>query len=73
MSPAHASAGHDRYLIVLGVLFGLLWTALAIHPRYRQDWALKHMPNGDLVDVFALMAPEPELQYKILVDNPARL
>jgi hypothetical protein len=28
---------------------------------------------GDLVDPFALMAPEPELQYKTLVDNPARL
>ena len=35
---------------------------------------VKRMPNdGDLVDLFALMAPEPELQYKILVDNPARL
>ncbi len=41
--------------------------ALTFHPN------VKHMPNGDLVDVFALMAPEPELQYKILVDNPARL
>jgi hypothetical protein len=34
----------------------------------------KHMPNdGDLADLFARMAPEPELQYKILVANPARL
>jgi predicted TIM-barrel fold metal-dependent hydrolase len=34
----------------------------------------KHMPNdGDLVDLFARMAPEPGLQRKILVENPARL
>jgi hypothetical protein len=32
------------------------------------------MPNdGELVDLFPLMAPEPGLQYKILVENPARL
>jgi 2-pyrone-4,6-dicarboxylate lactonase len=32
------------------------------------------MPNdGDLVDLIPLFAPEPELQRKILVDNPARL
>jgi predicted TIM-barrel fold metal-dependent hydrolase len=32
------------------------------------------MPNdGDLVDLIALFAPEPEYQQKILVDNPARL
>jgi 2-pyrone-4,6-dicarboxylate lactonase len=32
------------------------------------------MPNdGDLVDLVPLMAPEPELQRQILVDNPHRL
>ena len=32
------------------------------------------MPNdGDLMDLFALMAPDAALQKKILVDNPARL
>jgi hypothetical protein len=32
------------------------------------------MPNdGDLVELFAQMAPTPELQKQILVDNPARL
>jgi predicted TIM-barrel fold metal-dependent hydrolase len=46
------------------VLWGTDWP----HPN------VKRMPNdGDLVDLFPLMAPEPELQYKILVDNPARL
>jgi 2-pyrone-4,6-dicarboxylate lactonase len=47
------------------VLWGTDWP----HPNVG-----KHMPNdGDLVDLFALMAPEPALQVKILVDNPARL
>jgi 2-pyrone-4,6-dicarboxylate lactonase len=47
------------------VLWGTDWP----HPNVGG-----HMPNdGDLVDLFPLMAPEPEMQYKILVDNPARL
>ncbi|MDQ5848523.1 MAG: amidohydrolase family protein [Pseudomonadota bacterium] len=47
------------------VLWGTDWP----HPNVG-----RHMPNdGDLVDLFALMAPEPEMQYKILVGNPARL
>jgi predicted TIM-barrel fold metal-dependent hydrolase len=47
------------------VLWGTDWP----HPNVG-----KHMPNdGELVDLFAQMAPEPELQRKILVDNPARL
>ncbi|TCT04267.1 amidohydrolase family protein [Aquabacter spiritensis] len=41
------------------------------------DWPhpnVKVMPNdGDLVDIIPLFAPEPELQHKILVANPARL
>ena len=41
------------------------------------DWPhpnVKVMPNdGDLVDLIPLFAPEPELQQKILVANPARL
>jgi len=46
------------------VLWGTDWP----HPNVR------HMPNdGDLVDLFPLMAPEPALQKKILVDNPVRL
>jgi 2-pyrone-4,6-dicarboxylate lactonase len=47
------------------VLWGTDWP----HPNVG-----KHMPNdGDLVDLFPLMAPQPEMQYKILVGNPARL
>jgi predicted TIM-barrel fold metal-dependent hydrolase len=46
----------------------ILWGTDWPHPN------VKVMPNdGDLVDLFALMAPEPELQRRILVDNPARL
>jgi predicted TIM-barrel fold metal-dependent hydrolase len=47
----------------------ILWGTDWPHPNVG-----KHMPNdGDLVDLFPLMAPTPELQKKILVDNPARL
>jgi predicted TIM-barrel fold metal-dependent hydrolase len=47
----------------------ILWGTDWPHPNVG-----KHMPNdGDLVDLFTQMAPEPELQQKILVDNPARL
>jgi putative membrane protein len=28
-------------VLTLAVLFGLEWLALAISPRYRQDWALE--------------------------------
>lgn len=47
----------------------ILWGTDWPHPNVGRD-----MPNdGDLVDLFAQMAPEPELQRKILVENPARL
>ena len=47
----------------------ILWGTDWPHPNVG-----KHMPNdGDLVDLFAQMAPTPELQRGILVDNPARL
>ncbi|MGH8701983.1 MAG: amidohydrolase family protein [Burkholderiales bacterium] len=47
----------------------ILWGTDWPHPNVG-----KHMPNdGDLVDLFPLMAPEPALQKRILVDNPARL
>lgn len=46
------------------VLWGTDWP----HPNVR--W----MPNdGDLVDLFPRMVPDPVPQKKILVDNPARL
>jgi predicted TIM-barrel fold metal-dependent hydrolase len=47
----------------------ILWGTDWPHPNVG-----KHMPNdGDLMDLFAQMATTPELQKKILVDNPARL
>jgi len=47
----------------------ILWGTDWPHPNVG-----KYMPNdGDLLDLFAQMAPTPELQKKILVDNPTRL
>ena len=47
----------------------ILWGTDWPHPNVG-----KHMPNdGDLMDLFPLMAPTPELRKQILVDNPARL
>ncbi len=47
----------------------ILWGTDWPHPNIA-----KYMPNdGDLVDLIPLMAPEPQLQRRILVDNPHRL
>jgi 2-pyrone-4,6-dicarboxylate lactonase len=47
----------------------ILWGTDWPHPNIA-----KHMPNdGDLVDLIALIAPEPATQVKILFDNPHRL
>ena len=47
------------------VLWGTDWP----HPNIKE-----HMPNdGDLVDLIPLMAETPEMQQKLLVDNPHRL
>jgi putative membrane protein len=32
----------DRYLAGLGALFAVIWLALAIEPRHREDWALEN-------------------------------
>jgi putative membrane protein len=42
VNASHPGAGHRRYLLVLGLMFGILWTALAVNPRYRADWALEN-------------------------------
>ncbi|HKQ97813.1 MAG TPA: DUF2238 domain-containing protein [Candidatus Polarisedimenticolia bacterium] len=34
---------HRRTMIVLGLLFALVWTALSIRPLYRADWLLENL------------------------------
>ena len=47
----------------------ILWGTDWPHPNIA-----KHMPNdGDLVDLIPLIAPDPAMQRKILVENPHRL
>jgi len=47
------------------VLWGTDWP----HPNMKS-----HMPDdGNLVDIIPLIAPTPELQHKLLVDNPMNL
>jgi putative membrane protein len=48
-----ASTGELRYLAVLGAIFAVEWTALAIEPRNRADWALE---NGLVVLAVAFLA-----------------
>lgn len=53
MRTARSPANNDPYVTVLAVVFGLEWAALAIYPRYRQDWALEHVLT--LISVAALV------------------
>ena len=39
---AITSIPHRRYLAILGVMFGICWVALAIHPLHRSDWLLEN-------------------------------
>ncbi len=34
---------HRRYLLILAVLFGIWWTALAIHPWHFKPWLLENV------------------------------
>ena len=34
---------HHRYLLILALLFGAEWIALAIHPLHRDDWLLENV------------------------------
>jgi putative membrane protein len=36
------SISHRRYLLILAILFGTWWVALAIHPKYRGPWLLEN-------------------------------
>ena len=44
---------HRRYLLILAILFGIWWLALAIHPWHRDTWALE---NALAVVVVVLLA-----------------
>lgn len=44
----------DRYVLALAVLFGVVWTALAIRPRYREDWALENVLTVAVLAALAL-------------------
>jgi predicted TIM-barrel fold metal-dependent hydrolase len=47
----------------------ILWGTDWPHPNISKD-----MPNdGELVDLFAAIAPDPGMQRQILVDNPTRM
>jgi putative membrane protein len=37
------SISHRKYLLILGILFAVVWTALAIRPWYRADWAVENI------------------------------
>jgi putative membrane protein len=55
LGAARAAAGRDRYLVVLAVLFGLAWVALAIDPRDRQTWALENALSVALVAALVVL------------------
>ena len=44
---------HRSYLAVLGALFGVLWIALALEPRHRDDWMLENALVAVLVIALA--------------------
>jgi putative membrane protein len=46
--------GRRGYVLALAVLFGVAWVALAIAPRYRQDWALENALTVAFVTLLAL-------------------
>jgi putative membrane protein len=33
---------HRQYLLILALLFGIWWVALAIHPSHRNPWLLEN-------------------------------
>lgn len=56
---SHPGAAHRKYLLVLGVIFSVIWTTLAIDPWHRDGWALENV----LVVAFVLFVA---LSYKQL-------
>ena len=67
--PPYADAVAFAQALIAAAPDRILWGTDWPHPNVG-----KHMPNdGDLVDLIPLLAPDPAVQRKILVDNPARL
>jgi 2-pyrone-4,6-dicarboxylate lactonase len=66
--PFHDAVPFARALIAVDaerILWGTDWP----HPNISKD-----MPNdGELVDLFAEICPDPAIQRQILVDNPTRM
>ena len=55
MNTTRATPGTDRYVLALAVVFALEWTALAISPRYRGDWALENALTVAFVAALVLL------------------
>jgi len=69
MGPPFTDAVPFAQALIAAAPERILWGTDWPHPNVGA-----HMPNdGDLVDLFAQMAPDPAIQRKILVENPARL
>jgi putative membrane protein len=48
-------AAPARFVLVLAVLFGFEWIALAIAPRHRQDWAVENVLTAAFVAALKLL------------------
>jgi predicted TIM-barrel fold metal-dependent hydrolase len=69
MGPPFTDAVPFAQALIAAAPERILWGTDWPHPNVGA-----HMPNdGDLMDLFPLMAPDPRAQRQILVDNPARL
>ena len=69
MGPPFTDAVPFAQALIAAAPERILWGTDWPHPNVGA-----HMPNdGDLVDLFARMAPDAAIQRKILVENPARL
>lgn len=60
---------HYRYMLILGILFTVLWVALAFDPVDRKDWALENLLAVILVIILALTAkrfPFSRISYTLI-------
>ncbi len=60
---------HYRYMLILGLLFAILWVALAFGPVDRKDWALENLLAVILVVILALTAkrfPFSRISYTLI-------